>query len=177
MDVSFLILCPDKKMSGLKNTLGSIRFNSYNRESICIVGDNTDATEIKDFKELCETHKGGDTITSLINLGIKKIKTEWVFIIFAGSRIPTFIEKKLQMFAKQEEDVLFPVVEKKYDFVEGSFNGVMINKNFFKKVGEFQTTKMPKAGLTDFEFSKMLWAINALDHKVSFKAIVGMHII
>lgn len=177
MDVGFLVLCPDRNIAGLKNTLGSIRHYSYDREAICIVGEDANIDDVKEFKDLCETHKSGNTITSLINTGMKKIKHEWAFILFSGSRIQQYLERKFELFAKKETDVLFPVVDHKYDFIDGSFNGVMINTKFFKKVGDFQTADMQKAGLNDFEFAKMLWAINANNQGVTFKAIVGMRII
>lgn len=177
MDVGFLILCPDRSIAGLKNTLGSIHHHSYDRNAICVVGNDANEQDLKEFNEICVTQKAGNTITSLINLGMKEMKHEWAFMLFSGSRIPHYLEKKFELFAKCETDVLFPVVDHKYDFVEGSFNGVMINTKFFKKVGDFHSANMHKAGLNDFEFSKMLWAVNAINKGVTFKAIVGMKII
>jgi hypothetical protein len=36
---------------------------------------------------------------------------------------------------------------------------------------------MQKYGLNDFELAKMLWTVDAINHKAEFKAIVGMRII
>jgi hypothetical protein len=177
MDVGFLILSPDRNIAGLKNTLGSIKYNSYNRESICVVGNDANDNDIKEMSMLCPTYKGEDTITSLVNLGMEAIKNEWAFIVFGGSRLPRSIEKKWDSFCKADTTILFPVVDSKYNFVDGSFNGVLINKAFFKKVGDFPTNTMQKYGLNDFEFAKMLWTIDAINHKAEFKAIVGMRII
>lgn len=177
VDLSFLILCPDRNRGGLRNTVGSITSYAWNRPSICVVGEDATAAEVKELKEFCPTYKGENTITSLINVGMKKIKTDWAFILFSGSRIPTFLEHKLRNFVKEETDVLFPVVDRKWDFISGSFNGVLINTKFFKKAGEFPTVSMQKQGMNDFEMAKMFWALGALEAGVTFKAIVGMRII
>jgi hypothetical protein len=177
MDVGFLILCPDRRIGGLRNTLGSIQSYCYDRDAVCVVGDDATAEDMREFKKVCPTHKGDGTITSLINLGMKKLKHEWAFILFGGSRVPQFIEKKIDYFATAETDVLFPVIDRKWNFVDGSFNGVVMNTKFFKKVGDFPTVTMQKADLNDFELAKMLWAIDAIEQGVNFKAIVGMKII
>jgi hypothetical protein len=177
MDVGFVILCPDRNVGGLRNTLGSVTHHSYNRESICVVGEDATAAELKELKQHCETHKGANTITSLINVGMKKIKHEWAFIVFSGSRIQPYLERKIETFAKNDTDVLFPVVDRKCNFIDGSFNGVLFNKKFFAKVGEFVTADMQKQGLNDFELAKMFWAVDAIGHGCTFKAIVGMRVI
>lgn len=174
MDVGFLILCPDKNVLGLKNTLRSIESHSYERSSICLVGSNTSKEECLDINKLCKAYKGGSTITSLINLGMKSISNEWAFIIFSGSRLPVYIEKKWSSFCKTDKDILFPVVDRKWDFVDGSFNGVLINKKFFSEIGDFPDIE--KYDINDFAFSKLLWAYDALDFGANFKAIIGMNI-
>jgi hypothetical protein len=177
MDVGFLILSPDRNVAGLKNTIGSIKLRCYNRDCVCVVGNDATTKDVKEMKEYCPTFKGHDTITSLINTGMKKIKNDWACIIFGGSRVPNFIERKWQHFCKSDVDVLFPIVEGKNNFVDGCFNGVLINVKFFQKVGEFPANVMQKQGLNDFEFAKLLWASEALAHGVLFKGIVGMRAI
>lgn len=178
MDVGFIVLCPDRSPAGLKNSIGSIRYNCYDRNCIAVVPKAISPKEIIELKEYCPTiHKGQDTITSLINTGMKRLKSEWGFIIFAGSRVPSYIEKKFTSFVKSDKDVLYPIVEGKYNFVEGAFNGVLFNKAFFKEVGDFPTATMQKAGLNDFELAKLLWSLDAIEKGVMFKGIVGMRTI
>jgi hypothetical protein len=177
MDLGFVVLCPDRRIGGLKNTLGSIQAHTYDRDALCVVGDDATAVELEEFNSLCPTYRGKNTVTSLINLGVKKCRHDWAFLMFSGSRLPRHIERKLTSFCTSDRDVLFPGVDGKYDFVEGSFNGVVINTKFFEEVGNFPCNVMAKAGLNDFEFAKMLWAIDAMDRGVVFKSIVGMKII
>lgn len=177
MDVGFLVLCPDRNIGGLKNTLGSIKHNCYDRKIVCAVGNDADAAEMAEMKAMCPTVKGEDTITSLINKGIKTLDTAWVFIVFAGSRVPTYIERKFVLFAKSDQDVLFPVVDFKHDFISGSFNGVLISRTMFEAAGDFPEVTLFKIGVNDFEIAKMLWSLDALKHGCNFKAIVGMRIL
>jgi hypothetical protein len=177
MDVGFLILGPDRNIAGLINTLSSIKNQTLKEKSIFVVGDDANADDMKEFSNYCPSFKGSKTITSLINTGMEFIKSEWACMVFAGSRIPYDIEKKWNSFCKSEVDVLYPLVEKKYNFAEGTFNGVLINKRFFEKVGKFPTDTVPSFGLNDFEFAKLIWANNAVNHGVIFKGILGMRVI
>jgi len=174
MDVQFIILCPEKSITNLKNTFSSIQNNTCQRSSICIVGSDISAKELAEMKKVCPTFKGGDTITSLINLGMKKLESEWGLIVFAGSRVQRFVERKIDQFCKNNYDVLFPVVNKKWGFVEGTFDGVLINKSFFEEVGTFPEICLNESSINDFEFAKMLWALDATQKGAKFKAIVGM---
>jgi hypothetical protein len=132
---------------------------------------------MKTIKSFIPAHKGENTITSLINVGMKKNKHDWAFLFFAGSRLPPSIEKIIAVWANKDSDVVFPVVDRKWEFSSGSFNGVLINTKFFKEVGDFPDVSVEKDGLNDFEFAKLLWAAQAIEKGVSFKAIVGMKII
>jgi hypothetical protein len=176
MDVGFIILCPDRNIAGLRNSVGSINYHSYDRESIAVVGNDATAADIKEMKEVCPVHKGKDTITSLVNVGMKKLKHEWGLLMFGGSRVQPYVERKLK-FAESPSDVLFPVVEKRYDFVSSSFNGVMINTKFFQEAGDFPECTMIKEGMNDFEMAKLFWCMAAIEKKATFKGIIGLRII
>lgn len=176
MDIGFVVLCPDRNVAGLKNTMCSINHNTYNREAVAVVGDDATPADIKQMKEFCPTYKGKETITSLVNLGIKKLKHEWAFLVFGGSRLQPYLERKIEPFIKTEKDVLFPVVERRCDFVSSSFNGVVINTKFFQEVGGFTEAVMMKEGMNDFELAKLFWCIDALEKQAIFKGIVGLKI-
>jgi len=177
MDIGFIVLCPDHKFADLKNSLGSIKRHCYNRECIGVVGNNATADDIKKMKEICPIHKGKETITSLVNVGMKKIKHDWAFIIFGGSRVTPCLERRFISFVKSDKDVLYPVVERKCNFVEGCFNGVLFNTQFFKAVGDLPDAVAEKQNFNDFEIAKLLWSTDAIAQGAQFKGIVGMRII
>jgi len=176
MDVGFIVLCPDRALGGLKNSVGAIGHQCYDRDCIAVVPQDVTAKEMKEFKGICPTYKGKDTITSLVNVGMKRLKHEWGCLFFAGSRVSLHIEQKFK-FATSEKDVLYPLVENKFEFVDASFNGVTINKAFFKEVGDFPTHSMEKQGMNDFEMAKLFWALDAIEKGTTFKGIVGLRII
>lgn len=177
MDLGFVILCPDKDARALRNTVRSIR-HFTDRDAICVVGNNAGPHDIKKLKEWCDNvHKGKDTITSLMNAGMKRIKHDWAFILFAGSQIKPFLEQRLSRFVTSDKDILFPVVADKYNFVEGSCNGILINRHTFKEIGDMPEAPMHKQGFNDFEVSKVFWANDALNYGCQFKGIVGLRII
>ncbi len=178
MDVGFVLLCPDKDVRGMRNSISSINFHCYDRETIAIVGDNTTTKELKELKEICPTHKAGNTITSLINTGMKKMKHQWAFLMFGGARVQTYLERKLLTFAKETTDVLYPVAvgDSKWNFVDATFNGVLIHTQFFARIGDFPELTIEKDGMNDFELAKLLWAMDAMKAGVTFKAIAGLEV-
>jgi hypothetical protein len=176
MDVGIIVLCPNRNPAALKNSVGGIRHHCLNREVIAAIPTGTPISVSKELKQYCPVYKGKDTITSLVNIGMKRLSNTWGFVIFSGSRVPKFVEKKWN-FATSDKDVLYPIVDMKCNFVDGSFNGVLINKAFFQEVGDFPDVPMEKPGLNDFEFAKLLWATKALEAGVLFKGIVGMKVI
>lgn len=177
MDVGFVILCPNRNIGGLYNTLWTINHHSYNREAICVVGNDTTAEEMKEFRGHCPTYKGKDTITSLINTGIKRSKHDWAFFLFAGSRLQQFTERQVAAFVEKDSDIIHPVVDKRTAFYETSLNGVTINCKFFKEVGNFPTQKIQKYNLNDFEFAKLMWGMDAIEHGATFKGVLGLRIL
>jgi hypothetical protein len=178
MDVGIVVLCPDRNPAALKNTVGSVRYSLYNRDCIAVVPKDTSPKEIQECKTHCENiYKGKETITSLVNVGMKRLKQEWGFVVFAGSRVMHFLERKWDTFVKSDKDILYPIVDRKCNFVDGSFNGVLFNRKFYQEVGDIPDTPMEKPGLNDFEFAKLLWASDALNKGAIFKGIIGMRII
>lgn len=172
----FVILCPERNLGGLKNTVKSLKQAYPGSPYLCVVGNDATKAEIAEFNLVCDTFKGKDTITSLINLGIKKSKIDWNVLIFAGSWLRPSLHRKFDLFVKSEKDILFPVVDRKTNFVDGSMNGIMLHKKTFQEVGEFATAPMQKAGSNDLELIKLFWTLDAIEKGCTFKAIMGMKV-
>jgi hypothetical protein len=83
---------------------------------------------------------------------------------------------KLNQFLNSEKDILFPVVDRKMNFVDGSINGIVVHKKAFKEIGDIAPNSLQKVGYNDFEISKLFWAMDAVEKGYKFKAIVGMQI-
>jgi hypothetical protein len=169
-DYGFIILCSERRFNLLLSTANSIK-NRYEKVPyICVTDDTAKAIDIKEMKTVCDTFKGKNTFSSLINTGIKNAKTDWNFIIFAGSTVGAKLNEKYEIFVEDEKDILFPIVDQKYDFVNGSLNGLFFHKKAMKEIGN-----IGEEG--SLEFVKTMWAAKAIIKGYKFKAIANIKII
>jgi hypothetical protein len=164
---TFIILCPDSD-GGLTNTVNSIKAEyGVDFPKFAVVGKSTEYANVEYLSKSCKIHKGGNTITSLIDTGIDHSETDWNFILFAGTRVKAHVIRKYQYFIKDEKDILFPVVDRKFAFHEASMNGIFVNKLAFKEIGKMGDD------ISDLEIVKLIWATKGLEKQFRFKAIVG----
>lgn len=178
-NINFIILSPDPNIGRLKGTVRSIK-NNYKQDAniICSVAKTVKKSEIEEMKEVCPTFKGGDTITSLINNGMKNSSDGWAFLIFEGAWLPKNIKSRYFKWIKSEKDILFPIVvsygrdgkiiKVLANFPECTLNGILLKKEFFKEIGKLSENPL--------QISKEFWAIDALEKGAEFKAILGVKI-
>ena len=78
------------------------------------------------------------------------------------------------MWTSSEKDVFFPigiynevggVVD---NFVDCSLNGILIDKDFFSKVGKMSDNPL--------NISKLFWMMDAMEKGASFKGVLGIRI-
>lgn len=155
-------------LTSLKLTAKSIAKNYEGIPFFAVVPKSATKEEIEIFKEICPIIKGKNTIASLINTGIKNGNDEWNLIIFAGNWIKSKVDYKYFKFINSDNDVLFPIVNGKYNFLDGSLNGLMINKKFFNKINKLSEKE-------DLDICKLNWAMSVIENKGVFKAILGLN--
>lgn len=168
-DLGFVILCPERNLGGLKGTSRCIG-HYHEKPQICITGSDATAKEVKEMKEFCPTYKGKETITSLINAGLKKCPTQWAFFVFAGTYVKPRFYHRYAYFLENDKDILFPIVDNKTNFVDCSLNGLLMNKKVLEDVGKFDE-KNP------LYICRLFWALDAVEKGYCFKAILGARII
>jgi len=161
LDINVGIICVDGDFSKIEKTKKSTSFLGKDYKCIAVIPDARE-------KEACsiEVFKGGSCITSMMDVAIKNCVSEWVYIVFAGSIVKKSIDVKLSRYVEGRNDVLFPVVDRIYNWIYGSLNGILINRNFYTEVGEFGSGN-------SIQDTKILWADRALEKGVRFKAIVN----
>lgn len=172
LDIGFIILNPHNKIRNLRSSIGSVEIYSNSKSHLCVVEKNTKAKDFRESNSYSETFRGKDTMTSLINTGFKKLKNEWGFVIVAGAKINQFTEKKINNLICSEKDVLYSLALNQYNFVDSSLNGILINKQNFKNVGQW--VDYTKDDSNDFRESKIDWYIRALQCQVNFKGVLGL---
>lgn len=175
-DFGFIILSPELNFGALNTTVNSIKRN-YNRPALCVVSDYFKDGDIDELSQFCPIYRSTQCSASFVNIGIKNSTTPWNFIIKVGTIVSPNLDKKYSFFTKSESDVLFPVVNKRWNFLESTLNGLLINRNFLEKTGYFPENQMYKEnGMSEFEYAKSLWAEKAIQHGCKFKAIVGVRL-
>jgi hypothetical protein len=133
---------------------------------IAVTDAGTTDNEMREMKTFCPVFKGKKTFTSLINVGFQHTLAGWNFVVMAGTTMRASLDRKMSYFVNSEKDILFPIANNKWNFVEATLNGLLIHKKTFKEVGD-----MPNEG--SLEMAKAEWALNAADRGCTFKAIIG----
>lgn len=177
LDFGFVILSPEHNIGSVSGTVRSIKNHYQDVPITCAVGEDTTPEEMKELKKVCpKVWRGKNTITSLINTGMKRGHKQWNIIVMEGVWVKRGITTRYASFLNDEQDILFPIVVdynreglpiKIYrDFESCTLNGIMIHHNTFKEVGE-----VPK--LEDINRAKLLWSVQAQEKGCTFKAILG----
>lgn len=169
INCGFIVLCPEHKTTLLQATVSSIKSRYPNSPVTCITDDSASDEDMLNLKKICNCYRGKNTFSSLINYGMRYAKADWNFIICAGAIVRPRMDIKFSYFIESEKDVLYPISDNKIHFVDATLNGLLLNKNMWREVGEM-------ADEGDFEYVKTLWALSAIQKQVKFKAIANSKI-
>lgn len=181
IDMGFAIISPEPNLGNLACTVRSIKNNYPVAPYVCVTVKGIHTEEYKKMSDICPIYKGKSTITSLINVALKKSKSDWTLIIMEGVPVHRGIEKKYGLFVENEKDVLYSITME-YDrqgkpikirntFEEATLNGMLIHKTTFKEAGPFpdEDQSIPTA--------KLIWAASAINQGCKFKGILGARIL
>lgn len=150
----------------LQSTVNSIRSNYGSLPCVCATDESVTPADMTAMRAICPTYKGRTTFSSLINVGMKQAPAPWNFIVMAGSYIRPRLEQRFSLFVDDEKDILFPIANGKYTFVDGTLNGLFIHRDTFKMVGDW-------ANIGPLEVIKLMWAMDAIGKGVRFKAVAN----
>lgn len=177
--INFIILSPEPNIGRLKGTIRSIK-NNYNQDSkiICSIEKSIKKPQLDEYRSICPTFKAGQTITSLINSGIKHTHEGWNMLIMEGAWVPRNVEARYKRWIKDEKDILFPIVIN-YDragnptkvfcnFIDCTLNGILIDKKFFLSIGNLSENPL--------KISREFWSYDAIEKGAKFKGILGIKI-
>lgn len=162
----FVILAPEHPVNLIKDTVNSIKYHYPDFPFSTVVDSSANKENVLSIKSISPVYKANETISSMINVGMRHAPCDWVFLIFAGSNVIPKLDSKFAFYVENEKDILFPVAEHKYNFIDATMNGLYINKKTFREVGEFEEKG-------SIQVVKTLWAAQALEFGCKFKAIVG----
>ncbi len=166
-----MVLCPNLDIPALRNTVRRIGFFFPEAPCVAVKPKGTSRAVTAEMKAICEVAAGKETDLSLINAGLKKSSRDWNFIIYAGAVIRPRFYVRYDRFLQDEKDVMFPIVNSmQTDFIEGTMNGLLIHKKTWEDVGPFEEK-------VDMFVGKALWAYEAKQKGVTFKALLGAKMI
>lgn len=178
IDPQFLVISPKINTGLIKTTVNSIKFRYKNPRIYCSTHQSAIKDDIDFIKNLCPVVRGQDTITSLINSGMRKMKKDWVIWVMEGSIIKSPFHFKYENWLNDENDVFYPLslqhnrhgkpVNITTCFENSSLNGIMFHKQIFNKVGKFSDNPL--------EISRKIWREDAQDNGALFKGVLGIRL-
>lgn len=164
LDWGFIILSTDSNHINLENTVNSIKAHYKEIPVICVY-----CKEIKDLKyNDLKLVNSIANYAAMINCGMKNSTNEWNIVFISGTHVRKSVTNKYSMFIESEQDILYPNDIKRYNFIDGTINGLCLNRNFFNRVGTFNES------CEKIEHSKAEWGFNAISHGAKFKAICNI---
>ncbi len=166
----FVVLATEANHGHVKTTVGSIKQNYPSSASLVVAPSHARASDLAEMARFTTAIRGGDTITSLINLGMKETTCEeWNFIVMAGGWVRPLLDRKYGYFIENDQDILFPIINRQMNFIDATINGILVHKKTFQAIGPLDE-KCP------IDVCKLFWAMNAADKGCRFKAVLGTRV-
>ncbi len=170
LNCGFVIICTDCNVGQIKTTVNSIKCNYPDSKYICVLPSECHKDDQKIINTVCKSYTGGSTITSLINVGMKNTPcNEWNFIVMGGTWVKNGLSKKYSYFIDSEKDILFPIVDRKTNFIDGSINGILWHKKTYESIE-------PLSNDNPLEICKLMFTMGAIEKGCKFKAVLGAQI-
>lgn len=165
LDCGFIVVCPDANVAHLACTARFLNNRYASRPFIAVTNGPTD-----ELSKICPSHRGGLCYQSLFNLGFRHATAPWNFVIAAGGPVPKNLDQKFSQFIESDKDILYPIVERRTNFVDATMNGLLIHRDTYRLVGNLGESN-------PLEICKLLWATDALALGCKFKAVAGCRVI
>lgn len=166
LDCGFVIIAPENNAKHIEITAMSIIRKFGATPMVCVMTSEASEDSESEASSLCRVVKGGTTYSSLINAALRNPQAEWTMIIISGTSMRMRTYRKYGFFTETKRDILYPVVDRKMNFVDGTVNGILFHRDAHSEVGD-----MPEC--QSLEESKMRWGYEASCRGYKFKGIVG----
>lgn len=167
LDYGYVIITPENNPDFVRITANSIKNKNINSKIIAVTRNDIDKESEEKIKSICPIFKGENTYTSLFSEGMKNSPSEWNLFSISGTHFENKIQKKYSYFIESKKDIIFPIFDRRMEFVNGSLNGILMHKNVFKELGSFPESN-------SLEKSKLIWAFNAASFGYKFKGVLNV---
>jgi hypothetical protein len=166
LDLGFVVLCPEPVVRALRVTANSIR-SRYQSPLVAVVPKGTKPEVIAEMKMICPVVEGHETITSLINAGMTTAPSDWNLTVMSGTCVKDNLDKKYSLFIEDTTDILYAIVDGRYEFSDCSLNGIMIHRDTWNQIG-------PLCRKNPLSICKLMWAQEAIDKGCKLKGVIGV---
>lgn len=170
-EFGFVIICLDHDVKKLNNTLRSIKNVYPNHPCICSYIKNSNKEINAQFKMIngCDFVSKSNTLSGLINSGIKASLMEWNFLIESGKILKSGFYEKYKKFIINEKDILYHSKKRAMFFDECDISGMFFSKSAMGLIGNW-------IECADQETVRLFWIGNGLEQGFKFKGIVNVSI-
>jgi len=167
-DIGFVILLTELRTAGIYATAKTIESNFGKTKHICVVPEYSKEEALKPIKNISNIVKGGETISSLINTGIKESKKDWNLIVMAGNIIRYKPVSRYKQWVQSKKDILYRATNTmNWKWEDSSLHGLLMHKEALQEVGDFPEEK-------SLQFCKLLWGDSAIKKGYKLKGLVGI---
>lgn len=167
LDVSMAIVVIDNNYNKINETL-KYNYKEYDNLEKIIITNNLQFNYFND-ENLKKYNTDSFQVLENYDIALKNCKTEWCFLLHAGSYLHFNVMKRLSKFITSDKDILYPVKNRIYEFIKNPLNGLLINKKTYNKIGAFGKDN-PE------HIIKLLWASDAIKEGCLFKAVTGINL-
>jgi hypothetical protein len=168
LNVSMAIVAIDRDTNKINETLRHY-YDFYTNYKKILITNDLKFDYYNKGQEYDIYHSDSFQVLENYDIALRNCKTEWCFLVQAGTYLTKHLIKKLSIFVLNEKDIIFPVKNRIYEFVKNPLNGLLINKNTYNKVGGFGKDN-------HLDIIKLSWGYNASIEGCKLKAVVGIKI-
>lgn len=166
IDVGFVIITPENNPRHVEITVSSISAKYKNKPFVTIVTDAIIDQTMSEISRIGKVFLAKNTYSSLLSIGMKNAPAEWNMIVISGTQLRNQAHRKYSCFIDSPKDILFPIVDRKMNFVDGTVNGIFVHKNVYSELGDMPDTP-------NLNECKAAWGSLAVANGYKFKGIVG----
>jgi hypothetical protein len=170
IDIGFVIIAPENNPKHVEITVSSISAKYGEKPFITVVTDSILEQTMDEMSVFGKVFCAKNTYSSLLSMGMKNAPAEWNIIVISGTPIRNHAHRKYSCFIESHKDILYPIIDRKMNFVDGSVNGIMIHRDAYTDLGDMPETP-------NLSECKAAWGSLAVSNGYKFKGIVGAALI
>ena len=166
IDLGFIIITPENNPRHVEITVSSLSAKYNGRPFVTVVTESILDQTMAEMSRIGRIFSAKSTYSSLLSTGMKNAPAEWNMIVISGTQLRNRVHRKYSCFIDSPRDILYPIVDRKMNFVDGSVNGIVVHRDAYADLGD-----MPES--QNLNECKAAWGYLAVSKGYRFKGVVG----